>query len=247
MRPASLLLSSLAFAALARPVAALADVLPKDPVAGEPVLLSYVLCRGSSPTGIGPATVRLDGSTITLTALVQGSDFSTPSCAYTNAVVTGLAAGSYDAVFIPAAGSIVPAGNYPVASFVVSRPQGDGHPAMNGLSGNWFDPAHPGSGTNVVQGDSGALFGAWLTYDTFNSAPAWYVMPAGTWVTPTRFRGILYTTTGTPADLAWKGSDLQVAPFGVLTLDFTSASGATFEAQTSTGADITQAVRRFRF
>jgi len=222
-------------------------IAPKDPVAGEAVMLAFTLCRGSSPTGFGPASVQVAGSTVTLTAQVLGSDFSTPSCATTAATVNGLAPGSYQAVFVPASGSLALAPTYSLGSFVVSARQGDGRPAMSALSGNWFDPLHPGSGTNVVQGDSGALFGAWITYDSNTSTPAWYVMPAGTWITPTRFRGILYATAATPADLTWKGSDLHVSPYGLLTLDFTNASEATFEVQTLTGGTVTQPVRRFRF
>lgn len=245
-RATARLLPSLALAAYVACASAQTGVMPSDPLTGEVVALAFTLCRGSSPTGFGPSSVHVDGTTVVLTAQVLGSDFSTPSCAFTAGTVTGLAAGSYDAVFVPAAGSIPVAPRYSLGSFVVSQPQGRGRPAMTGLSGNWFDPSHPGTGTNVVQGDSGALFGTWLTYDPAN-APTWLVMPAGTWVTPTRFRGLLYTTLGTAADLPWKASDLQSRAWGLLTLDFTSASEASFEVQLVTGETLTQPVRRFRF
>jgi len=222
------------------------SVIPADPIVGETVLISFTICSGSSPTWFGPPTVRVDGSTITLSAQYQGSDFSVPSCAQATGAANGLAAGHYDVVFAPAPpiGNLSP--SYAIGSVTVSDAQRV-RPQYTRLDGNWFDPDAPGSGVNVVQGDSGALFATVLTFDQYTLLPTWYVMSSGVWLTPTRFRGALYAPIGSPARVAWDASQLHVIPFGLLTLDFSGASDAAFQVQPMGWPSQSKLVHRFQF
>ena len=221
-----------------------AGVVPTDPVVGEPVMLSYVVCAGGGPIWFTDVAVKVSGSQVVLSGRQGGSDFSVPFCGSMTSMATGLAPGHYDA-FVAITNAVDPSPR-PLGSFTVSpRPTGV-RPVFGSLSGNWFDPVKPGSGTNVVQGDSLALFAAVLGYDG-SGLPTWTVMPSGTWLTPTRFRGVLYATSGTPANLSWKSADLNVSALGMFTLDFSSASEATFEVHPAIGVTTSQAVRRFSF
>jgi hypothetical protein len=87
----------------------------------------------------------------------------------------------------------------------------------------WGGDAQRGWGLAMAQqGD--ALFSVWFTYDR-SGAPTWFVMPAGTWMSPApsawSFTGPLYRTTGSP----WIGgpydaSRLAVVPVGTMTFSF---------------------------
>jgi hypothetical protein len=56
---------------------------------------------------------------------------------------------------------------------------------------------------SIMQHPSGIIFATWFTYDP-DGTPAWYVVPTGEWtvmedgrsVTPTKYRGPIYRTSG---------------------------------------------------
>ncbi|MBL8510122.1 MAG: hypothetical protein JNM52_00625, partial [Betaproteobacteria bacterium] len=110
----------------------------------------------------------------------------------------------------------------------------------------WWNEAEPGWGISISQGASGQLFGTWYTYRADGSAQ-WAVMSGGTWETPTRFTGTLYTTTGTPYDrLPFVSGQTAVTAAGSLTLEFSDASHGTMR-YTLNGQSNTKAITRQPF
>jgi hypothetical protein len=73
-----------------------------------------------------------------------------------------------------------------------------------------------------------SIFSVWFTYDA-NGDATWFVMPSGSWTSPTTWAGKLYRTTGS----AWLGQDYdagKLVPVEVGTFRFTFAGeSATFD------------------
>ena len=105
-------------------------------------------------------------------------------------------------------------------------------PAAN-YTDMWWNPSESGWGVSFVQhAGSNQVFAVWYTYDprelaaSGRSKPLWFVMPGGTWTSPTRITGSAYVTNGLPFNQS--GSSLRTNPVGTLTFDFASASSGTF-------------------
>jgi hypothetical protein len=84
----------------------------------------------------------------------------------------------------------------------------------------WGGQAQNGWGVAVLQ-QNASLFSVWFTYDA-GGAPTWFVMPSGTWTSPTMYEGRLYRTVGSP----WTGGTydpgrLQVIDVGTFQFRFT--------------------------
>ena len=241
---------------------------PPDPTAGEELLLSVDMAFGSSVKSLVSAEARVDGVQIIVTATIAGPDFAVGSSVHAAVATPGLEAGAYEVFLVVRQ---VVAGT---SDLVISPPVFLGRvfvassaaatPLYSGLNGNWFDTGSPGWGANIVQGISRALFAGWFDYEPRFSSDAtfadpqdgtWRVMTSGKWITPTLFRGVVYTTRGTPSNLAWNPASLQVAAAGYLTLTFSSGTQALFEAQSfvSRPAGLAQhfqrraTIRRFQF
>jgi hypothetical protein len=220
-------------AALACATAHAIEIYPPDPVQGEQVLFSERYCQGGSPTAVQSATASLGNGTIDVVIDFQAGGFSVPSCARGIVASPPLPAGSFavryrTGVDLPPEPTIVTTFQVPAVVF---------SPQFTGLGGNWFDPASSGTGVNVIQGESGKLFAVWFTYSPFAShgpaaEPVWLVMPAGQWITPTKFRGVMYLTAGSGMNQDWLPNELRVTPAGILTLTFDSSRQARFEAVT---------------
>ena len=225
------------------------ETIPSDPVAGEPFVVigsasfapattyngsMYLACRVSG------TTVTVSGGSISVLANVSGAGYSYyPSdwtCPFT-ALVPGLAAGTYDTALgvPPTIGGITRMGLSAQHVTVGPAPPA-AEPSYRGLDGNWFDPSRPGWGTNLVQGDSGALFAVWLTYRPFDQRsgdggqPLWLVMPSGRWITSSTFRGILYSARGPVMGASFDPTAVQPAAIGAATLAFSSPTDAVFDA-----------------
>jgi hypothetical protein len=216
----------------------IAALLPADPVAGERVLVAADLCRGSSPTWIvGSPSVSVEGGSLQLRATLGMSDFAVPSCVHVPALSPPLERGTYGAIFSytlhrsDTGGEQRPARD--LGTLTVAAGSGSNAPRFRGLNGNWYDPAAPGTGVNIVQGDSGALFAAWLTHGPAQGhlvPGTWFVMSEGRWISPQVFRGPLFGTVGSPVNRSWDAAKLYVRPAGFLKLTFTSQDEAELEA-----------------
>jgi hypothetical protein len=149
-----------------------------------------------------------------------------------------------------------------VDSIEIQRPAASAPatPARRGVTGNWFDPAQPGWGVNVLESDSGPqLFAVWLDYmnwDYFgpisNPGPeywtrgtSWRVMSGGRWITPTTFRGVLYQSwDGTNPGGASKRATLL--PVGYATLTFLDSGEMSFKAAMRSGFSFREVTREAR-
>ena len=105
-------------------------------------------------------------------------------------------------------------------------------PAAN-YTDMWWNPSESGWGISFMQhGTSNQVFAVWYTYDprelssSGRNKPLWFVMPGGTWTSPTRLTGTAYVTNGVPFNQA--GSNVRNTPVGTLTFDFANASSGTF-------------------
>ena len=193
------------FAAGALPSVALETrVLPADPQAGETiaVILTHVFNKACS---LVTGTARVEGNTV-LVGQPQATFGGKLNWCRLGSTVGGLGVGNYTVPGTAFTNENWDFGQIPSVgtAFAVS-PAATSTPQYRDLDGNWFDPAQPGWGMNVVQGDSGALFGVWLSYvevgaslevGRSNYAAEWIVLPAGRWITPTKFRGLLYASMG---------------------------------------------------
>ena len=190
------------------------------------------------------------------------SDFSVPSCIHIPALSPPLQAGTYDATFsYSVVGSGTPQSAPEQLGRVTVAPlAAPAAPLHRRLSGNWFDPAAPGTGVNLVQGVSGALMAAWLTHAPMSSADwvgpgivqgSWLVMSEGLWIAPNVFRGPLFATRASPPLRTWDASKFSITPSGFAKFTFVSAQEVRFEVVLLHGVDsnLTQAhtLRRFSF
>lgn len=238
---------SLLFAIVLAASAARADFLPKDPRFGETIAQTF--CAFQSVLSIEPQRTA-----DSLVMRMQMGDAFTPAgppCNVRYTLHNDVPPGTYQVVqegwgfstFRRVQGSVtVSAGVQAV-------------PAFTGLSGNWFDPAGPGRGLNIVQGASGALFVLWLDHGIPPNwdfpaphSPSWLVMPSGRWITPTTFRGLLYSSRGSPANQRWDPAALTSAPFGFAALTFSNANELSLDADfVDTPLKRTATLKRFAF
>ena len=114
-------------------------------------------------------------------------------------------------VALPAAAQSVPSANY---------------------TDMWWNPSESGWGISFQQHPSHQVFAVWYTYDpreTTSSGrgkPLWFVMPGGTWTSPTRLTGTTYVTNGVPFNQP--GSNPRNTAVGTFTFDFSGNSNGTF-------------------
>jgi hypothetical protein len=122
------------------------------------------------------------------------------------------------AVTLPAAAQSVPAANY---------------------TDMWWNPAESGWGLSFTQhAATTKAYAVWYTYDprepdTSTSDPAdfkplWFVMPGGSWTTPTSLTGQVYVTDGTPFAQAWVMQNHHAQLVGSFTFNFSDASHGKF-------------------
>jgi hypothetical protein len=212
-------------------------VYPPAPMAGEPFVIQYEGSTPGGPTTVRTATVSVDGSTLTYSVETSSNDFAVPGPFRASTVVPGLAAGQYQ-VLLKRRGDFGADITSILGVVEVAAAPAPQQPVYRGLSGNWFDPGESGWGMNIVQGDSGALFAVWLTYlpvipaETFAQRDGmWLVMPEGRWISPTRFRGLLYSASGTSVAVPFNRSDLLLQPVGYVSLDFSSPAHLSMTAE----------------
>lgn len=211
-----------------------AGLVPADPVEGEPFVIIGSLGFGDVGCELKSARVNVAGSVDVIADLrpLNVAEFMSRECTFL-AEVQGMPAGTYDIRLL------IPSGNRPVPIVRVPRSVSVGQaraavPRERELDGNWFDPAEPGWGMNIVQGDSGALFAVWLTYSVHedrSGEPFWVVMPAGRWLTDTTYRGLLYHARGSGVNAPFDPRMLSAQAAGAVTLRFVAPGQAELEAQ----------------
>lgn len=263
------ILQSLACLGMLLSSAASAAVLPSEAVAGERVLLATTICQGGSPTALSaPLRLAIENGALHLRAQVNLGGFAVASCLRMHILSDPVPAGTYDALFSyevtnnPARPTIGPER---LGTLTVAAQDVPATPLYRKLSGNWFDPAAPGTGVNLVQGQSGALFAAWLThppldtldYSSFANGTqtlafgGWYVMSEGRWISPTVFRGPLFATRAQSSERVWDAAMLTVEPMGFASFTFVGPEEVRFEATLLYGYEkqltTAQTLRRFRF
>ena len=126
------------------------------------------------------------------------------------------------ALALPAAAQSVPAANY---------------------SDMWWNPGESGWGISIAQHPAtNQVFAVWYTYDprettaSGRSKPLWFVMPGGTWTSPTRLTGSVYVTNGIPFNQP--GSNPRTNSAGTFTFDFSGSSTGTFTYNIAAPANI---------
>jgi cytochrome c553 len=69
----------------------------------------------------------------------------------------------------------------------------------------WWNPLESGWGFNLIQHPltTNNIFGVMYIYDDAGH-PTWYILPGGTWVTPTTFTGVWASVSGTTPNQAYK-------------------------------------------
>lgn len=92
----------------------------------------------------------------------------------------------------------------------------------------WWNPDESGWGLNLIQHPSRVIFGVWYTYAA-DGKRTWFVLPTGTWTSPTTYTGALYETAGPNLAQSFDASKVRVNAVGTATLTFTDADHGTFE------------------
>ena len=92
----------------------------------------------------------------------------------------------------------------------------------------WGGASQNGWGIALLQQGS-SIFGVWFTYDD-TGAPAWFVMPSGSWTDATTWSGHVYRTTGSPwLGRAYDATMLKVNDVGTFSLRFAADGSAVFD------------------
>src|SRR5258708_40269433 len=90
----------------------------------------------------------------------------------------------------------------------------------------WWNHLQNGWGMNIIQHTqtTNNIFAVMYIYDDTGHA-TWFILPGGTWVTPTRFTGPWARVSGSPASAAYRfNPPTQV---GTATIDFADRNNAT--------------------
>jgi hypothetical protein len=179
-----------------------------------------------------------------------------PEACRLGSLVPGLPAGRYIADLRLSTGVLGSPGVVTVA------PGEAASPARRDLTGNWFNRDEPGWGLNIVQGDSGKLFIAWVMYSPTDNSSAsysfvtyghWLIVPDGRWLTPTTWRGVAFQTLNVAMFEPDDAKLLQATPAGYVEISFTGAGEATMRGRFIVGTTVEPMIekhatlRRFEF
>ncbi|HYC36357.1 MAG TPA: cytochrome c [Usitatibacter sp.] len=110
----------------------------------------------------------------------------------------------------------------------------------------WGGVQESGWGLNLIQHPSHTVFGVLYTYEAPNR-PAWFVMPGGTWLSPTLYEGAFYRVTGPHLNMApFDPAAVNVRQVGTARLSFSGRDNATF-IFTVDGVQVTKSISRQPF
>jgi hypothetical protein len=116
---------------------------------------------------------------------------------------------------------------------------------------HWWDPLDGGAGFMIWHSTYDQLLAVWFSYGPDGKA-TWYTVQSGTWVTPTRYDGLLIVTSRQPGTLTTGFPEIantEGLVIGAATLDFGAGDGATTGKLsyhiTNNGVDVVRNLRRF--
>jgi cytochrome c553 len=179
------------------------------------------VCHGFPPSG-GPE--RAEGNPAVIQAAI---DFRVPAMSFLRGVLT--------------TGDVAD-----IAAYLASL-QAPPQPAIPAFDYTdlWWNPGESGWGLNLIQHASHVIFAVMYTYESPNRA-TWFVMPGGTWSSPTTFGGGLFRVTGPAFTGAFDPAAVRVRQVGAATLTFTDRDHGTF-AFSVDGVPVTKAITRQPF
>ncbi|MCC6143686.1 MAG: hypothetical protein IT368_07755 [Candidatus Hydrogenedentes bacterium] len=100
--------------------------------------------------------------------------------------------------------------------------------AIPDVTGMWYRAAESGWGMSIVLGAAPARIPFAVVYVYAGGTPTWFVMPAATWTSSTRFAGELYATSGPDyREGAFDTNQVAVTPVGMLEVNFSSPEEGT--------------------
>jgi hypothetical protein len=163
------------------------------------------VCHGFPPLG-GPELAA--GNPALITSAINGL---VPAMAVLRGVVTGPDVADIAAYLASLSAPAPP-------------PPGPVVPAFN-TTDLWWNPQESGWGINIVQSPtSNNIFAVMFTYES-STKETWFILPGGTWVSPTLFTGAWYAVSGPPPNMTFKPN--QTTAVGTGTIAFSDASHAT--------------------
>jgi hypothetical protein len=122
--------------------------------------------------------------------------------------------------------------NYTQIAEIVDCETGETSPD-SGFSGSWFDPSHNGEGVIIQVLQNGTVVIQWFTYN--ETGEQMWVQGTGTIVDGTLTVDNLFTTAGTAYGSGFNPDDINVLPWGTLTMEFLSCSMATLKYNSTAG------------
>ncbi len=201
---------------------------------GMEVTLRY--SRTGAPTCARPDPLPADPILIELGKLPPGNYAVT---------VRGVVATAVEAVFFPALAGPV--------NFTVLDRRSQSQPPFSRVnySDHWWDSADGGAGFMIWQNSNDQFLTVWFTYGT-DGKPTWYTVQSGSWVTPTRYDGLLITSSRPPGEATTgfpEVANTESAVIGSATVDFGVGDGSTTARLsyhiTNTNIDVVRNLRRF--
>ena len=211
-------------------------LLPENPVAGEDFLMVFEGTVGWTPAIVTGTSIEVqpDGQ-IFYSINVGGGQTSAEASDFRAMRSVNLAPGTYQ-LTVRVFGTF---SWFIVRTITIPPPPPTINPQFRTLTGLWWLPAESGSALNLTQGDSGKLFALWYNYlpDASASVTAntWYNMSSGRWVSPTEWRGLLYTATGPRLNGTFSPSSVSLAAVGLMTIRASSPDSITMDAQVFAG------------
>jgi hypothetical protein len=198
---------------------------PAAPKQGETVRLQVPQGGlGADQTGHGdnysPADtlVSMSNNTITVSLLTTGNNgFELQPSPPVDVPLGQFPAGTYQVEVTRRSSENGTAGPLGTTTFTVTA-RAPGSPLWN-FSDLWWTPSESGWGLNLMQHSSGIIFATWFVYGQ-DGHPVWYHVPAGSWITPTRYQGTVYRTMGPYFGSSFNPAQVTVTPAGSATFDF---------------------------
>jgi hypothetical protein len=218
------------------------EFLPPSPQAGEPFAVVGVLQAGNiNGCPVKTMQAQVVGNEILVNEYTGPGHVGPSWSCRLGSLVPGVPAGTYMANLRTSGGFLANVGPLAVTSGSPAAP------ARRDLSGNWFAREESGWGLNVVQGDSGKLFIAWMMYrpsreprpqpqNGFTTWPGlgnslWLVVPDGRWITPNTWRGVAFHSRNVGYLEADDASKRQATPVGYVEIAFTGTDQASFRGR----------------